>query len=153
MKGKNPTAQAALDNFLAKATGDSRLTETEIKRVASAGGFPQRVVSSLNQFITGTASEPTNEFKEDVLNAMEVIFNERYKEDKFRFTTQFANMIPINYIDAALPDINLSPAAEKYLKAEETGRGGGSWGSGLRPKTKSSSTSSNNRSSTMTGSN
>ena len=153
MKGKNPTAQAALDNFLAKATGDSRLTEAEVKRVASAGGFPQRVVSSINQFITGTASEPTNEFKEDVLNAMEVIFNERYKEDKFRFTTQFATMIPINYINAALPDINLSPAAEKYLNTKDTGEGGGSWGSGLRPKTTDTPTGGNNRSRIMSGGN
>jgi len=155
IKGKNPTAQAALDNFLAKATGDSRLTEAEVKRVASAGGFPQRVVSSINQFITGTASEPTNEFKEDVLNAMEVIFNERYKEDKFRFTTQFATMIPVDYINAALPDINLSPAAEKYLNTKDTGEGGGSWGKGLRPKTTNAPSadtkSGNNRSVTMTG--
>jgi len=153
MEGENPTAQAALDNFLAQATGDSRLTEAEVQRVASAGGFPQRVVSSLNKFISGTASEQTNDFKEDVLNAMEVIFNERYKLDKFRFTTQFATMIPMDYINAALPDVNLSPAAEKYLNTKDTGKGGGSWGSGLRPKTTDTPTGGNNRSRIMSGGN
>ena len=42
----------ALANYLAKATGDARLSEAEVNRVANGGSIGLRVADKLNKWIS-----------------------------------------------------------------------------------------------------
>lgn len=113
-KSGNAKASAQLDRYLAKASGDSQLSQTEVITVANAGGFGERVVNAINKFFSGTPSEMSIEEKEDVLNVLEIAYNQRYNQERGAFGTSYAGVLPDYIIEANAPPVALSPAAQRY---------------------------------------
>lgn len=155
---RNPKAEVAADRAVVRAIGDAQLSQAEVSELARAAGFSEGVVEGVNRFFGGTTGKEAIDKKKEVINAIEYVLNNRYQAERIGLQGLYVREGGISQavFDQVVPDKKLSPEAESYrlrLKTKETGQGGGSWGSGLRPKTTSSSTSSNNRSSTMTGSN
>lgn len=115
-KAGNAKANAQLDRFLAKASGDSQLSQVEVVTVANAGSFPERVVNAVNKFFTGTPTEMSIQEKEDVLNVIEIVYNRRYTDERQSLTTSFAGFVPERVLNANLPAISLSKPAQEYMQ-------------------------------------
>jgi hypothetical protein len=115
-KAGNAKANAQLDRFLAKASGDSQLSQVEVVTVANAGSFPERVVNAVNKFFTGTPTEMSIQEKEDVLNVIEIVYNRRYADERQSLTTSFAGYVPERVLNANLPAIPLSKPAQEYMQ-------------------------------------
>lgn len=152
----NNAAEAGLANFLAKATGDARLSEAEVNRVANGGSIGKQVADKLNKWIRGTSTPETQRDREEVINAMEIVLNERYKQKRKSLMTSFGSVnMPPNIMMDALPELSLSTqAANSILK--KTGGGnqsGDGWGN-LRlsnTNTTTTTTTGSNRSNLMSG--
>lgn len=112
----NPKAEAQLDRYLAKASGDSQLSMAEVTTVATAGGFGQRVVDSINKFFTGNAGELTLEQKEEVLNVLEIAAAKRYNDERTSLGTAYTGLLPDYIVESNLPGINVSQQAQDYMK-------------------------------------
>jgi hypothetical protein len=155
---ENSTAEAGLANFLAKATGDARLSEAEVNRVAAGGSIGRRVADKLNKWITGTSTPETNEDREEVINAMEIVLNERYNKKRKSLMTSFgaANM-PSYIMDDALPELSLSTQASgsTLKKTGDGNQSGDGWGNFRRSTTNTTTTTTtgSNRSRLMSGGN
>ena len=154
----NATAESALANYLAKATGDARLSEAEVNRVANGGSIGLRVADKLNKWIAGTSTPKTQRDREEVINAMEIVLYERYKQNRKSLMTSFgaANM-PSFIMEDALPDYSLSlEASGSVLKKTGDGnQSGDGWGNFRRSTTNTptTTTTGSNRASLMSGGN
>lgn len=86
----NPKAGAQVDRALARASGDSQLSQAEVTAVASAGSFPQRVVDSVSKFFTGGAGALSKEQKEDVLRVFQKAAADRYNTERSRLNDLYS---------------------------------------------------------------
>lgn len=84
LESGNPKAGAQVDRALAKASGDSQLSQAEVAAVASAGSFPQRVADSVSKFFTGGSGSLSQEQKKDVLLAFQGAAANRYNIERQR---------------------------------------------------------------------
>lgn len=80
----NPKAGAQVDRALARASGDSQLSQAEVAAVASAGSFPQRVADSVSKFFTGGSGTLSQDQKKDVLQAFQAAAANRYNIERQR---------------------------------------------------------------------
>lgn len=154
----NQVAQQSLNNYLAKATGDARLSEAEVNRVAAGGSIGRRVADKLNNWLSGQDTPATTDDKEEVINAMEIVLYERYNQKRKSLMTSFgaANM-PSYIIDDALPELSLSPQASGSVlkKTGDGNQSGDGWGNFRRSTTNTTTTTTtgSNRSRLMSGGN
>lgn len=154
----NAVAKSGLDNFIAKATGDARLSEAEVNRVAAGGSIARRVADKLNNWITGQDTPATLQDKIEVINAMEIVLNERYAEERNSLINTFAPAgIPQYMITNSLPEKPLSRQAQEYFnetRLKDTG-GGDTSGNGwtMTKRTTSSRSTGSNRQRLMSGGN
>jgi hypothetical protein len=110
-KEGNASAEAQLDRFLAKAVGDSQLSQLEITNVANAGSFPERVISGINKFVSGVSSEMKLEEKEAILDAFENYFGERFNSSRQRAIDSYFGLLPEERL--------MSLVGGKYVTPEE----------------------------------
>jgi hypothetical protein len=99
----NTAAVPQLERFLAKAAGDNQLSATEIKQIASSGGFVERTVGGVQKFIVGT---PTTTKLNDTVKLINALENQTSKEynttrDKLEATWS-TSAFPKQTLDAAL---------------------------------------------------
>lgn len=86
----NPKAAAQVDRALARASGDSQLSQAEVLEVASAGSFPQRAVDSISKFFTGGSGKLSVEQKRDVLEAFKNAAAKRHDTEQQRLSNLFS---------------------------------------------------------------
>jgi hypothetical protein len=86
----NPKAAAQVDRALARASGDSQLSQTEVLAVASAGSFPQRAVDSISKFFTGGSGQLSVDQKRDVLEAFKNAAAKRHDAEQQRLNNLFS---------------------------------------------------------------
>lgn len=107
----NPKAGAQVDRALAKASGDSQLSQAEVAAVASAGSFPQRVADSVSKFFTGGSGSLSQEQKKDVLLAFQGAAANRYNIERQRLGEVYGtSQLSPKQVEAGLGK-ELKPAA------------------------------------------
>lgn len=107
----NPKAGAQVDRALAKASGDSQLSQAEVAAVASAGSFPQRVADSVSKFFTGGSGSLSQEQKKDVLLAFQGAAANRYNIERQRLGEVYGtSQLSPKQVQAGLGEA-LKPAA------------------------------------------
>jgi hypothetical protein len=82
----NPKAGAQVDRLLAKAAGDSQLSQAEVTAVASAGSFPQRVADSVSKFFTGGVGSLSTEQKKEVLTVFQTAAKDGFNNERQRLS-------------------------------------------------------------------
>jgi hypothetical protein len=82
----NPKAGAQVDRLLAKAAGDSQLSQAEVTAVASAGSFPQRVADSVSKFFTGGVGSLSTEQKKEVLTVFQTAAKDGFNSERQRLS-------------------------------------------------------------------
>jgi len=115
-KEGNASAEAQLDRFLAKAVGDSQLSQLEIINVANAGSFPDRVISGLNKFFTGTSSELKLDEKEAILDAFENYFGQRFNASRQRVIESYTGLLPEERLMSLVGGRYVTPSEKKSRK-------------------------------------
>ena len=157
---RNAKAEVAGDRAVVRAIGDAQLSQSEVAELARAAGFSEGVVEGVYRFFGGTTGKEAIDKKKEVINAIEYVLNQRYQSERTGLQGLYVREggISQSVFDQVVPDKKLSPEAESYrlrLKTKDTGGGGESWGSGLRPKTTNAPSadmkSGSNRSTTMSG--
>lgn len=153
---RNPKAEVAADRAVVRAIGDAQLSQSEVAELARAAGFSEGVVEGVYRFFGGTTGKEAIDKKKEVINAIEYVLNNRYQAERRGLQSLYVREggISQDVFDQVVPDKKLSPEAESYrlrLKTKDTGKGGGSWGSGLRPKKPSTPTGGSNRNRIMSG--
>lgn len=109
----NPKAGAQVDRALAKASGDSQLSQAEVAAVASAGSFPQRVADSVSKFFTGGSGSLSQEQKKDVLLAFQGAAANRYNIERQRLGEVYGtSQLSPKQVEAGL-GVSLKAAAPK----------------------------------------
>ena len=161
LRDKDPSSSAnqALNSFLTKAVGDSRLTENEVKRVAESGAISKRIANAVSLFVVGTETPKSIGEKIEMLNAMEVILNARYSQKRDMIIGTYRPYgISQDIFDVNVPEISLSQPAQDYLEREKKSRIDGNdtgWGptgnDDLRLKKDPVPAAKSNRSATMSG--
>jgi len=80
----NPAAQPQLDKMLATLSGDTQLSEVEVKRVLRVGNLPTRIVDTVSRFFLGKEAAETVEEKKTLISAMREVIVERQKLEQAR---------------------------------------------------------------------
>lgn len=84
LEAGNPAAQTQLDKMLATLSGDTQLSEVEVKRVLRVGNLPTRIVDTVSRFFLGTEAAETVEEKKTLISAMREVIVERQKLEQAR---------------------------------------------------------------------
>jgi hypothetical protein len=93
---ENPAAVPQVDRYLARLTGDSQLSQLEVNAIATAGSFPQKLVSGISKFLSGIPSELTLDQKEQVLQIVERQLAPEYNRGRERVLDTFASASDIS---------------------------------------------------------
>lgn len=123
LASNNPKAGAQVDRLLAKAAGDSQLSQAEVASVASAGSFPQRVADSVSKFFTGGVGALSEEQKKEVLTVFQTAAADRYNIERQRLGDIYGtSQLSPKQVEAGL-GVPLKAAAPKTSPAAFSDRG------------------------------
>lgn len=112
----NPAAVSALNTAMAKLAGDNRLSNFDVKNIASAGNLPTRIADKVSLLFEGTPTDLSLDDKKKVLDAMEEYFASE-------FNSQHNNVLNMY---SASPDISVDVVSKilggKYVTEAEKRR-------------------------------
>ena len=127
LEAGNPAAQTQLDKMLATLSGDTQLSEVEVKRVLRVGNLPTRIVDTVSRFFLGMEVAETVEEKKTLISAMREVIVERQKLEQSRLkeTWKHAQGVTDEILNDmfSIPDDKSSGYTQEDIDAELRIRG------------------------------